>query len=469
MTELVQVSGEDALTDIRSDIQQLTEEILYIIAKRAELSQKVGIIKKNEGFPIEDISVERKLRKLVQEKSVNLGINPRLGLRLLNLIVAESKSIQSNVVKKEVITPSIMLQKAKKIESSGKEIIHLETGEPDFPPDSKILKAAKDAISMGQTNYVDPIGIAPLREGIASQINMRYHINIAAEQVLITHGARFAIYLAIATNISPGGSVLFFEPAYPAYRQIVESFESRPIAISTRLENAWTPDVDTVEDLFDDQPDIMILNSPSNPTGKSLSDDILNQLIKIAAEKGVIIISDEVYKDYTFKKCKSILEYNNCRSIFISSFSKSHSMTGFRIGYAIGSKEDISRMASLGNLALTCLPEFVQRSAIMALECQDIVEKNVDTIHSRAMYLCDLLDDLPVEYYPPDGGFYVFPRFNRSGFNSETFALNLLRKNHVSVVPGTAFGDFPNFLRISLCQPKEKIADAVRRMENALR
>ncbi len=85
------------------------------------------------------------------------------------------------------------------------------------------------------------------------------------------------------------------------------------------------------------------------------------------------------------------------------------------------------------------------------------------------MYLCDLLDDLPVEYYPPDGGFYVFPRFNRSGFNSETFALNLLRKNHVSVVPGTAFGDFPNFLRISLCQPKEKIADAVRRMENALR
>jgi|TARA_B100000315_G_scaffold141235_1_gene130248 aspartate aminotransferase len=469
MTEMIQVSGEDTLADIRSEIRQLTEEILHVIAKRVKLSQKIGYIKKNEGLPIEDISVERNLRKLVQEKSVHLGMNPKLGLRLMNLIVAESKSVQLNVIKNEAITPSIMLQKAMEMENKGEEIIHLEAGEPDFPPASKILNATKEALNKGQTNYVDPVGIEPLREAIASHLNKKYHLNITTKQVLITHGARFALYLAITTNISPGGSALFFEPAYPAFRQIVESVEGRPVAISTRLENGWTPDVKTVEDLFDDPPDIMILNSPSNPTGKNLSINVINQLIKFATEKGVIVISDEVYKDYVFNQYKSILEYNKCRSIFISSFSKSHSMTGYRIGYAIGSKEDISRMASLGNLALTCLPEFVQRSAIMALECQDIVEKNVDTIHSRAMYLCDLLDDLPVEYYPPDGGFYVFPRFNRSGFNSETFALNLLRKNHVSVAPGTAFGDFPNFLRISLCQPKEKIADAVRRMENALR
>jgi len=462
------VSDEDVLVDIRNDIRQLTEEILHLIAKRAELSQRVGVIKKKEGLSVEDISVERKLRKLVKEKSLKLGINPKLGLRLLNLMVAESKSIQSNVVKREIITPSIMLQKAKKMEAKGIEIIHLETGEPDFSPDSRILNAAIDALSKGQTNYVDPVGIEPLREAIASQINKKYHLNITVDQVLVTHGARFALFSAIATNLSPGGSALFFEPAYPAYRQIVESFEGRPMAISTLLDNGWTPDIDAVEDLFDDPPDIMILNSPSNPTGKNLSSDVLNQLTKNASEKDVIVISDEVYKDYSFTKCKSILEYDKCRSIFISSFSKSYSMTGFRIGYAIGSHEDILRMANIENLALTSMPEFIQRSAIKAIESQDIVEKNMDMIHSRAMYLCDLLDDISVEYYTPDGGLYVFPKINKPGFNSETFALDLLERKHVSITPGVAFGDFPNYLRISLCQPKEKIAEAVKRMEDAL-
>ncbi|MFC1755649.1 pyridoxal phosphate-dependent aminotransferase [Thermoproteota archaeon] len=337
------------------------------------------------------------------------------------------------------------------------------------PTDNKILNAAKKSLNANQTGYTNPVGITPLREAIASNLNEKFHLDLTKEQILITHGARFAIYLAVSTNMSPGGTALFFEPAYPAYRKIIENFEGRPVSISTSLEDKWEPNISHIEDYFDEPPDIIILNSPANPTGKILSKNIVDELVKYAVKKDIMIISDEVYQEYAFKSCQSILQYSKCKSIFISSFSKSYSMTGFRIGYAISSTDNISRMSKLGSLALTCLPEFVQRSALKALECQDFVNENVTKIQSRAAYLSNLLDDLPVDYYKPDGGFYIFPRVNQFEFNSEKFADNLLKKHHVSVVPGTAFGDYNEFLRISLCQPKEKLKIAIKNMEKALK
>ncbi len=466
---MIYVSADDILVDIRNEIKKITIEILDLISKRNQLTQKVGYIKKNNKLPIEDRLVEDNLIKIVKEKSKQLNINQKLSLRLLNLLVLESKNNQSNIINKKKLTPLVMIQKAKQFEKKGIEIIHLESGDPDFPPSNQILNATKKSLNAGQTRYTDPMGITPLREAISSNLNKKFNLNLNKEQVLITHGARFALFLAVATNMYPGGSALFFEPAYPAYRKIIEHFEGRPIAISTSLENNWEPDIQNIEEYFDEPPDIIILNSPNNPCGKILNKSILDKLVKYAINNDISIISDEVYSEYAFTSFQSILQYSDCNSIFISSFSKSHSMTGFRIGYAVSSKENISRMSELEGLALTCIPEFLQRSAIKALECDENVNKNVSIIKSRSEYLCNLLDDMHVDYYHPDGGFYIFIKLRQNNFDSEKFAINLLKNQHVSIVPGNIFGDYSNFIRISLCQPEKKLKEAMKRMEIALK
>lgn len=463
------MSSEKDLDNLRHEIQQITEEIINLISKRNQLSQKVGYIKKKNKLPVEDITVENNLTKIVKEKSEKLGINSRLSLRLLNLLLIESKNNQSNLINNVEITPLSMIQKAKKLEKKGISIIHLESGNPDFPTDKSIINAAKESLNSGNIGYSNPVGISELRKSIALDLNKKYQLDLTKEQILITHGARFALYLAVSTNMPPGGSALFFEPAYPAYRKIIENFEGRPIAIHTNLEDNWEPNIKKIKNNYNEPPDIIILNSPSNPTGKILSNKILDEIVDYAIKNDITIISDEVYKDYAFKTCKSILEYSKCKFIFISSFSKSHSMAGFRIGYAVSSKENISHMSKLGSLALTCLPEFVQIAALKALECQDYVNKNAELIQSRATFLGNLLDNMGIDYYHPDGGFYIFLMINKPEFNSELFALNLLKKHHVSLVPGTAFGDYNKFLRISLCQPKEKLKEAMERMENAIK
>lgn len=462
------MSAEKTLENLRSEIQQITEEILNLISKRNQLSQKVGNIKKNNKLPVEDISVENNLTKIVKEKSEKLGINSRLSLRLLNLLLTESKNNQSNLLNKKEITPLLMIQKAKQLEKKGITIIHLESGNPDFPIAKPIINTAKESINTGNIGYTNPRGITTLRESIALDLNNKFNLDLSKEQVLITHGARFALYLAVSTNMPPGGSALFFEPAYPAYRKIIENFEGRPIAIPTYLEDNWEPNIKKITDQ-NELSDIIILNSPSNPTGKILNSKILNELVNFAINNDITIISDEVYKEYAFKTCKSILQYPKTKFIFTSSFSKSHSMAGFRIGYAISSKDNILRMSKLGSLALTCLPEFSQKAALKAIECKDYVNKNTELIQSRATFLENILDNMGIDYYPPDGGFYIFIRINKPNFNSELFAKDLLQNHHVSIVPGTAFGDYDKFLRISLCQPKEKLKEAMRRMEKALK
>ncbi len=462
------MSGEEALAGIRSEIRRLTEEIFRLLAERMKLSREVAHLKEARGLPVEDIHVEKRLRGIVKEKSVELGIDPKLGLRLLNLLITESIGVQRSVMQKDVVTPVAMFQRAEQMEKAGSNIIHLEAGEPDFPPPSPVLEALKDAVDSGHTGYTDPVGIEPLREAVAEHLNNKFHTDLTKEQVLITHGARFALHLAVATTLKPGGEALIVEPAYPAYRKSVELFEGRPVAVQTSLDGEWTPNIDQVVDIFDEPPDMMILNYPANPTGKVLSREVFKGLVDFAVERGVTIFSDEVYMDYAFKPYRSILEYPDCKYIFTSSFSKSYSMTGFRIGYTVASKNDVERMARLEGLSLTCMPEFIQRAAIKALECEENLKQNVETIRKRAEYTASLLNELPVTYYKPDGGLYMFPRVDLPGFDSEDYALNLLEKHQVSVTPGSAFGDYNNHLRISLCQPEERLAEAVRRMKEAL-
>jgi len=469
----VKVTGKEeegeSLAGVRREIQRVTEEILKLTAERMRLSREVGRIKEAKEIPVEDIEVEKRLRAAVKDKSLELGIDQDFALSLLNLLIAQSVDIQRDTVFKSDVSPTTISQWARRLEEKGRKIIHLETGEPDFPTPNPVIDALKTAVDDGHTGYNDAVGVQPLREAVAKHLNRKLGTDLTYDEVLITHGARFGLYLALSTTLKPGGGALLFEPSYPAYRRIVDLFEGRPIAVRATLEDSWTPDIGAVKEALDERPDVAILNYPSNPTGKVLDTGNFQAVVERAARNGVPVISDEVYRDYSFKQCPSILEYPGCRSVMLSSFSKSYSMTGFRIGYAVASKDDIAQMSCLQGLALTCIPEFIQRAAIKALECEDELTANVEKMRKRIKYAAKLLDRLPATFYPPDGGLYLFPRIDQPGFDSEKFASSLLEKHGVAVTPGTAFGNYRNYFRISLCQPEEQLKEAFEIMEDALK
>ena len=460
---------KDSLEIARDEIRLLTEEIIGLLGERMRLIKQVSAIKEAKGLPVEDVNVERKLRRLVVEKSRDCGLDPSLSLKILNILLNESVSFQLKEKREKSLTPTEMLQRARQVEKEKGEVIHLEAGELDFPTPKPIVKALKESVDLGFTRYSDPKGIDPLREALSEHLSEKFSIDLSKDQVIITHGARFALYLALSRLLNSGGESLIFEPAYPAFKRCVEYLDGRPLMFRTELEDKWVPDFDRLENMFQDPPDVMILNYPANPTGKILDKDSLSRLVDLSSKKKVPIISDEVYMDYSFKSFSSILEYPDCRSIMISSFSKSYSMAGLRLGYAIASRNEIEIMSRIQGLVLTCLPEFVQRAAIRALKCEDEVSENVEAIRRRADMVNNLLSNSGIaSIYKPEGGIYLFPRIDTPGFNSESFAIDLLEKHRVSVTPGSAFGGYHKHIRLSLCQPEDRLIEAVNRIKEML-
>jgi aspartate aminotransferase len=225
--------------------------------------------------------------------------------------------------------------KAKELESSGKKIIHLEVGEPDFPPPKKIKKALVESYNKKQYHYTDSRGLLKLRQAIAKKVGN----GILHDEVIVTSGGRFAIFSAILSILEPGEEVISIDPAWPAYREFVDFVGGKIKTLGTTLEEKWTPDIRQLEEMVGNHTKVIILNYPNNPTGRVLDERYITKIISLAKDNGLYVISDEVYSDYAFKKFTSLTRYKYDKSIVVSSFSKSCAMTGFRVGYGIAKKE----------------------------------------------------------------------------------------------------------------------------------
>ncbi|MEM3443032.1 MAG: aminotransferase class I/II-fold pyridoxal phosphate-dependent enzyme [Candidatus Bathyarchaeia archaeon] len=463
------------ISDLRREIEEVTKQIFQLVGKRFVLAQKIAEAKKGKNLPIEDVDVERKLREAVSKECEKHGVNLDFGLRLLNMLIEESKNIQRNIVEKAeekngFSAPYEVFAEAKKIERTGKTLIHLEVGEPDFGPPEAVKEAAINALRKNLVHYTETAGIPQLREKIASSINERFHTDVTPEQVIVTPGGRYAIFLCISAILSPGEETIVFEPAWPAYKDCIRAVQAKNVAIPSTLENCWEPDLDALTNSINSLTKLIILNNPNNPTGKIFSQKILRKIVEIARENNLFILSDEVYSNFAFKPFKSILEFSDCKYIFASSFSKTFGMTGFRIGYAISDVETIKRMTKIQNLCLSSIPEFVQYAAIKALDCLEEAKRYAKIVEKRVTFLCNALNKIPVSYYRPDGGFYVFPKLSDENLDTQTFVKRLLTEKGVCVTPGTAFGkEYKNFFRITACQPENLLQKAVDGMEELLR
>lgn len=447
--------NELKLEKLRDDMRIVTADIIRLVQKRMSIASEIGNIKDNLMMKIEDISVEQDIARYVHELGTQFGLNNEFIGKLLNLLLLESINIQkAKTSKKEAkLDHMAMFLKAKQLESEGKKIIHLEVGEPDYLPPVNVKNELLKTFEKKRIHYTQTNGVPMLRNLIAQERSVK------EENVIITPGARFAVFSAMVSNLSIGDELIISEPAWPAYRDCANFIGVKVKAIRTNVEQKWDLDLDQLEQLITSNTKMIVLNSPNNPTGKIIREREIDDILKLARKNDIFVLSDEVYSMYSYIPYKSILDFGYDKSIMVSSFSKSHAMTGFRVGYAISSKDIIDRISKIQAIAITSVAEPMQYAAIAAMNSN--VTKNMTLIKKRLDFIKSELENLPCEFVNPDGGMYYFVRFNNS-IDVNKIIFNLLNQG-VAVAPGIGFGEtYFDFIRISACQPTKLLNDGLK-------
>jgi aspartate aminotransferase len=447
--------NELKLEKLRDDMRIVTADIIKLVQKRMSIASEIGNIKDNLMMKIEDISVEQDIARYVRELGTQFGLNNEFIGKLLNLLLLESINIQkAKTSKKEAkLDHMAMFLKAKQLESEGKKIIHLEVGEPDYLPPVNVKNELLKTFEKKRIHYTQTNGVPTLRKLIAQERSVK------EENVIITPGARFAVFSAMVSNLSIGDELIISEPAWPAYRDCANFIGVKVKAIRTNVEQKWDLDLNQLEQLITLNTKMIVLNSPNNPTGKIIREREIDDILKLARKNNIFVLSDEVYSMYSYIPYKSILDFGYDKSIMVSSFSKSHAMTGFRVGYAISSKDVIDRISKIQAIAITSVAEPMQYAAIAAMNSN--VTKNMTLVKKRLDFIKTELENLPCEFVNPDGGMYYFVRFN-NGTDVNKIIFKLLNEG-VAVAPGIGFGEtYFDFIRISACQPTKLLNDGLK-------
>ncbi|MDW0189253.1 MAG: pyridoxal phosphate-dependent aminotransferase, partial [Nitrososphaeraceae archaeon] len=302
-------------------------------------------------------------------------------------------------------------------------------------------------------HYTQTTGVPILRKSIAKKRSVK------EENVIVTPGARFAVFSAMVSILSVGDEVIISEPAWPAYRDCANFIGVKVKAVKTKVHQNWDLDLDQLEQMITPNAKMIVLNSPNNPTGKIVRQQQIDAVLALAGKNDMFVLSDEVYSMYSYVPYKSILEFEYNKSIMVSSFSKSHAMTGFRVGYAISDKGTIDKISKIQAIAITSVAEPMQYAAVAALNAD--VTKNKILMKKRLDFIGKQLENLPCEYINPDGGMYYFVRFNKNVEVNKTI-FELLNEG-VAVAPGAGFGEaYSDFIRISACQPIKSLNEGLK-------
>ncbi|PIW34301.1 MAG: aspartate aminotransferase, partial [Nitrosopumilales archaeon CG15_BIG_FIL_POST_REV_8_21_14_020_33_23] len=414
------------------------------------------------GKGVTDETREDNLRTKVITLCNELNFDESIATKFLNFLLNESIKVQSDNKQTHL---SIFL-KAKSMEREGKKIIHMEVGEPDFSPPQIVKKALEEVFDKGFLKYGNAKGLPSFRSALAKYSSDKFGATVTQDNIIVSPGARFSIFTTITTLLNPGDELIIIEPAWPAYKECALNSGIKVRTITTTLEGKWEPAIEQIQKVINANTKMIVLNYPNNPTGKILPEKLQDEIVNVAIKNNLYILSDEIYSQYAFKKWKSILCYNYNKSIVTQSFSKSHAMTGFRIGYAIASPEIIEKLSKLEALCLTNVSEPIQYIAMKALEAD--VSNNTNTVQTRLNVLIEKAREMNLDFVTPDGAMYLFARVNQEGFNGVQFANNLLEKG-LAVAPGEGFGEFKSFIRISACQNEKILMEGMNILSNMMR
>ncbi|MGF6770514.1 aspartate/methionine/tyrosine aminotransferase [Paraburkholderia sp. GAS199] len=342
---------------------------------------------------------------------------------------------------------------AAEAEASGREIIHLEVGQPDFPTPKHIQEAASMAVSEGKTGYTACAGVSELRTAVANRINERTGCDLLPNEVLITTGAVNGIYLALSAILESGDSVLVPDPGWPNYHSAVTMAGAESIRYPLLANNAYEPDFDSLERLVTPRTRVIFVNTPGNPTGVSWSAETLRQVADFAQRHGLYILSDEVYEDMVFEgRHVSMLEVApKERVLLISGVSKSYAMTGWRIGWLVAHAEVVAAGVALVEPTTSCPPAPSQFAALAAIRGpQNSVVEMRRVYQHRMGAVMERLKSAGILQATPTGGFFAMLDISRTGMDSDEFVDGLLAEKGVAVAPGGTFGATSRYsIRIS--------------------
>lgn len=450
------------INQLRNRMDEITIEMIKLLKNRMDIAKEIGEIKKNIGKGVTDETREDNLRAKVITLCNELNFDGKIATKLLNFLLNESIKVQSDNKQTHL---SIFL-KAKSMELEGKKIIHMEVGEPDFLPPPIVKKALEEVFDKGFLKYGQAKGMPSFRDALARYASKKFDANILQENIMVSPGARFSIFTAITTLLNPGEELIIIEPAWPAYKDCALNAGIKVRTISTTLDGKWEPAIEQIKKMINVNTKMIVLNYPNNPTGKILPEKLQDEIVNLAIENNIYILSDEIYSQYAFKKWKSILCYNYDKSIITQSFSKSHAMTGFRIGYAIADSKIIDTLSKLEALCMTNVSEPIQYIAMRALEAD--ITNNTNTIQTRLEVLTQKAKEMNLDFVVPDGAMYLFAKVNKDGFNGVQFVNSLLEKG-VAVAPGEGFGEYKNFIRISACQNEKILMEGMNILGNMIR
>ena len=370
-----------------------------------------------------------------------------------------------------------MLAKAKALEAQGREIIHLEIGEPDFDTPSHIIEAGCRALREGHTHYTPTAGIPELRAAIAEEVARTRRIAVDPEQVVVTPGGKPIMFFAILALVDEGEEVLMPNPAFPIYESMVNFVGGRPVFVPLRQENEFRFDLDEFRAGLGERTRMVILNSPANPTGGVLTPEDVSSLAEILRGRpDVFVLSDEIYSRLLYTNSFASIASEegfapDGRTIILDGFSKTYAMTGWRLGYGVMPEPLAAEVAKLQVNSNSCTNAATQYAGLEALAGpQESVGRMLSEFRARRDLIVSGLNRLPgVECIAPQGAFYAFPRISGTGHSAGTLADLLLDEAGVACLAGTAFGQYgEGHLRFSYANSRENIGRALERMGEVL-
>jgi aspartate aminotransferase len=368
-----------------------------------------------------------------------------------------------------------VLALVKRLEKQGKDIIHLEIGEPDFDTPENVKERAIQAIREGHTYYVPSAGIDELREAVCVYMKRSRGVDVSPEEVIITPGAKPVIFLSFLLLLEEGDEVIYPDPGFPAYRSIIDFVGAKAVPLRLREENDFRVDVEELRRLVTPKTKMIVLNSPGNPTGSVLTREDMAEIARIAEEEDLLVFTDEVYSEIIYDEPHvSILQFPGMkeRTILLDAFSKTFAMTGWRLGYAVLPRELAPLLALLVTNSNSCTCTFTQMAGVEALlNGEDAVRKMVAEFRRRRDFLVERMREIEgLTFVKPRGAFYIFPNITSFGLSSQEMMRYLLEEAGVATVPGTAFGDYgEGYIRISFSNSLENLAKAMDRIEEALK
>ena len=367
-----------------------------------------------------------------------------------------------------------VMARAKALEAQGKEIVHLQIGEPDFDTPNHIVEAGVAALRRGETHYSPAAGIKPLREAIAEDVYARRGVRPRPEQVVVTPGAKPIIYFVIEACIEAGDEVIYPNPGFPIYESVINFVGGTPVPLPLWEENDFRFNPDEFRSLVTDRTRLIILNSPQNPTGGILTEEDNRVVAEVAQERDILVLSDEVYKNIIYEgEHHSIYSLPQMpeRTVLLDGFSKTYAMTGWRLGFGVMPEALAQKVERLMINSNSCTATFTQYAGIEALQGPtEEVDAMVEEFRKRRDFIVQGLNNLPgVSCITPKGAFYVFPNVKQLSMSSQELEHYFLNEAGVAVLSGTAFGKYGDgYLRFSYANSIENIEKGLERIHKAL-